>query len=75
MLCANTRKFLLFGLEFEVYSDLNLTIFFILQELGNLEREEEWLKRRYELIDRKILFKLVFCINLDNIDFSWNDTD
>lgn len=51
----------------------SLTILFISQELGNMEKEKEWLIFRYGLLNEEMLYKLVFCIDIDNINLSWND--
>ncbi|XP_071631433.1 uncharacterized protein [Temnothorax longispinosus] len=53
-------------------SDMDACI--IANELGKLEKQEEWLKLRYGLVDGEFLYKLMFCINFDDIDLFLNGT-
>lgn len=47
----------------------------IANELGKFEREEQWLKLRYGFKNGELLSKMVFCINIEHADLSWNDTE
>ncbi|XP_011859758.1 PREDICTED: uncharacterized protein LOC105557189 [Vollenhovia emeryi] len=50
-------------------TELDMNACKVADEFGNFEEQKEWLKFRYGLVDDD-LYKLVFCIHVDNIDFS-----